>query len=304
MTRRLAVALVAILLASTGLGAVDEGISTARNLYAAAEYEDALAMLDRLRAAAPKNDELRTIEQYRALCLLALGRRNDAELAIASLVKDQPSYRLAEADAAPRVRSAFTEVRRRMLPAIIEERYGAAKAAFDRKQFVAAEDGFKQVLTLLADQDLGPAAAQSPLSDFRTLAEGFRDLSAKAAPPPPPPPPAAPVAPPPLAPAPTPPVRGLIYGPDDAQVSPPITVRQALPPFTFRSSESPNQGTLEIVIGETGAVESAVIRSSVSPRYDALVVEAARGWRYKPATLRGTPVMYRKLIVIALKRAS
>ena len=38
--------------------------------------------------------------------------------------------------------------------------------------------------------------------------------------------------------------------------------------------------------------------------YDRQVLTAASGWRYKPATLDGTPVKYRKFIQIALSPKS
>ena len=57
------------------------------------------------------------------------------------------------------------------------------------------------------------------------------------------------------------------------------------------------------IIDEFGAVESAVMKSSVTPRYDVSVVNAAKGWKYQPATLNGTPVRFRKTINISVKAA-
>ena len=305
MKRCLFATLVLLLGASVVAAAADDAVSTARDLYAAAAYEDALVVLNRLRGSQQPSGDARTIEQYRAFCLLALGRRDDAEQAIAAVITKEPSYQPSDPEVSPRVRSVFSEVRRRMLPTIVQEKYAAGKEAFDRKDFAAAAYDFKQVLDLLADPDLGLAATQSPLSDLRTLAAGFRDLSTTAASPAPPPPPPAPTAPIVAAPeAPAGPGRGHIYGVDDAGVVPPVVVRQSLPLFELRTPAPPGQGVLEIVIGETGAVEAAIMRSSVFPRYDSVVLETARTWQYKPATLHGIPVMYRKLIAIAVKRSS
>src|SRR5258707_9479103 len=102
-----------------------DSLAAARDLYAAAEYEDALALLNQLRPGDHAPDERRTIEQYRAYCLLALGRSVDAEQAIAAVVTATPLYKPSGADASPRVRSAFSDVRRRMLPSIIQEKYAA-----------------------------------------------------------------------------------------------------------------------------------------------------------------------------------
>ena len=89
----------ALLVASLGLSlaapaSAQEGpLAAARDLYASARYDEALAMLNGLRpqeSANPAN--LRSIEQYRSLCLLALGRGAEAEAAIAAVVAADPMY--------------------------------------------------------------------------------------------------------------------------------------------------------------------------------------------------------------------
>jgi hypothetical protein len=79
-------------------------------------------------------------------------------------------------------------------------------------------------------------------------------------------------------------------------------VQQALPPFDRQVSTVPPSGTLEVIIDERGRVEAAFIRQPIHPRYDPLVLEAASGWQYRPATLYGKPVKYRKLVGITVKR--
>ncbi|MGH9143549.1 MAG: hypothetical protein ACRD2I_20630, partial [Vicinamibacterales bacterium] len=61
-------------LAATHAGAQDADISAARDLYASAAYDDALTVLNRLRSSEHPASQSRAIEQYRAFCLLALGR--------------------------------------------------------------------------------------------------------------------------------------------------------------------------------------------------------------------------------------
>ena len=281
-----------------------DSLTAARDLYAAAEYEDALVLLNDLQSANHSPDELRSIEQYRAYCLLALGRSADAEKAIAAVVNATPLYKPSGSDVSPRVRSAFADVRRRVLPSIIQTKYAAAKVAFDRKDFAVASAVFSEVVEAMTDPDVADAVKQPPLSDLRVLAIGFRDLSASAAAPPPPPvpetPPPAPVIahPPPAAPKAVP---NRIYAMTDLQVVPPTALKQVLPPFTPYMSAA-QTGMLEVLIREDGSVESATMRRSVNPRYDSEVVSAAKGWRYKPATLDGTPVKYRKTLQIDVKR--
>ena len=188
-----------------------DSLADARDLYAAAEYEDALALLNKLQPGDHPAEERRAIEQYRAYCLLALGRSADAEQAIAAVVNATPLYKPSGSDVSPRVRSAFSDVRRRVLPSIIQEKYATAKEAFDRKNFPVAAAAFTEVVEAMADPDVTDVVKQPPLSDLRVLAIGFRDLSVTAAAPPPvprretapaapaalvTPAPAAPVAPP------------------------------------------------------------------------------------------------------------
>src|SRR5439155_1848294 len=107
-------------------------------------------------------EEVRSIDSYRAFCLLALGRNGDAEQAIESVVMADPFYQPSDADVSPRVRTAFKDVRHRVLPTVVQDRYTIAKAAYDRKEFAVAEKGFKQVLDVLADPEVSTAAAHPP----------------------------------------------------------------------------------------------------------------------------------------------
>jgi hypothetical protein len=298
LNRFLAVTVLSASLAAPQAIAAEDTLAAARDMYAAAAYEEALLVLNRLRAGGTSGPESRLIDQYRAFCLLALGRGTDAERAIESIIIADPLYEPAEDEVSPRVRSAFSEVRKRVLPSIVQQKYAGAKAAYDRREFTAAAVEFKQVLAVMADPDVAPSAGLPPLADIRTLATGFLDLSvAAAAPPPPPPPPPAPIVrPQPVVAGPPP-----IYGPEDTAVVPPISIRQALPPFPLQGALPP-QGVIEVVIAETGEVESAIMRVPLSPAYDRQALAAAREWKYRPASLNGVPVKYRKVIQIAVRR--
>jgi hypothetical protein len=277
-----------------------QSLASARDLYASAAYEDALDMLNRMGPNNRAAEEVRAIEQYRAFCLLALGRNTEAERAIEAVVTGEPTYQPAN-EVSPRVRAAFTDVRKRMLPSIIQQEYVLAKGAYDRREFAASAAGFSRVLDVMADPAAAAAVSQPPLSDLRTLAAGFRDLSIAAATPPPLPPavamaPAAATAPPP----PPPPMPPRVYSTVDPNVIPPAALAQQLPPFQGIPVLS-RQGVLEIVIDETGVVESAVMRQQVTPSYDNQAIAATKSWRYRPATLDGVPVKYRKAISIMVK---
>jgi hypothetical protein len=289
---------VALVLSQASLYAEDS-LPAARELYASAAYEDALAMLGRLNTNGLRQDEGRVADQYRALCLLALGKSSEASQAIEAVVTAEPAYHPSEGEVSPRVRAVFSDVRRRLLPGLVQQRYAQAKAAYDHKDYKTAAAGFGQLLQLFDDQDLSGAAKNPPLSDLRMLTDGFNQLSLQAlAPPPLPAPEPPPVV---VAAKPAPPAVDVakIYSSSDTGVVPPGVVRQELPPFTGVLDRQV-VAAMEVVIDETGHVVSATIRGAVPPIYDRQAVNATQMWRYRPATLNGTPVKFRKFIQVSL----
>jgi len=284
-----------------GQTAARDPLGAARDLYASARYDEALAVLNDLRPADTPgpNSDLKSIEQYRSLCLLALGRGTEAETAIAAVVTADPSYLPGDAEASPRVRAAFSDVRKRLLPEIAAKRYADAKAIFDRKEYARAAIAFKQVIVLLDDPDMG-----GKLSDLKTLANGFVDLSIAATPPPEPPKP-APAPQPAPAPEPAQPQvdPNRVYTMNDTEVVAPVIIRQDLPRLTpIMKPQARDRGIVEVVIDEMGRVVQIAIRQSVQPMYDAELLTRGREWRYQPATLNGNPVKYRKMIQLNINR--
>lgn len=280
---------------SATAGRFAESIATARELYAAARYDEALAVLDELTTSATTVPaERKAIEQYRSLCLLALGRAEEAEAAIANVVRVDPFYEPGESEASPRVRTTFADVRQRLLPDLATARYAEAKGLYDRKAFAEAEIRFRELVLLLDDRQM-----QGRLSDMRTLASGFVELSAAAAAPPPEPEP-APVEP---EPAPEVPAEPRIYTGDDDGVVPPEIIRQDVPQVpNVIMGMTRDRGVIDVVIDEQGRVISMTMRARIHPVYDTALMNAARDWKYKPATLNGQPVQYRKLLQVAVRR--
>ena len=288
--------LTGILIASAAAAAAGQGqdpLASARELYASARYDEALATLDGLRESTVTTTlDRRAIEQYRSLCLLALGRSNEADAAIAAVVRTDPFFLPGDGDASPRVRNAFTDVRRRMLPQIASEKYQAAKATWDRKDYAEAADLFREAVALIDDPDM-----QGQLKDLRTIAAGFLELAATLAKPPDPPKAPEPVK----APEPNRPVPARVYVAEDQDIVQPVVLRQDMPrvpPPVL--AQARDRGILEIVISEQGRVQEASIRQSVHPVYDSMVIAAAREWRYHPAMVHNVPVKFRKRIQIAL----
>ena len=134
-----------------------------------------------------------------------------------------------------------------------------------------------------------------PLSDIRTLASGFKELSASLVPPPTPAPAPVPAA------APAPPARPVrtLYGAGDPDVVAPIVVQQLVPKYPGAVLRT-TSGMIEVVIGETGSVVSRSMRTPIDPTFDRLLLAAAEKWRYQPATVNGKPVKFLKRVAVTV----
>jgi len=281
----------------------NDTLAQAKELYASAAYDEALAVLDRLQSASSVN-ETTSIAEYRVYCLLALDRRDEARKDIEGILHDNPQYLPPEDQASPRIQSVFRDVRRQSLPKIVMERYAIAKASFERKDPQAGPQ-FDSVLTLLDDPDVQASPA---LSDLRTVVTAFRDLTKAMA---------AAQTPAPMVARPfdtgtsTPPATELdssrIYTSADLDVTPPIARTQRVPPWIPAARAIAAQdfhGTLELLVDETGAVAEATMRTSAHPAYNQLLLRATREWKFTPARRQGVPVRYLKIVDIHLKPAS
>jgi TonB family protein len=293
-----------VLLACLGcaLGAAGQDtLARAKDLYGLAAYEEALVVLNRLHeTASPAVSS--EVAGYQVLCLLALGRTDDAQKAIEALVKADPLYRPSESTMSPRTRGRFDAVRRELLPRIVQETYDKAKVAFDRKELPVALAEFDRVVALLEEPEL---ADVQNMADLRRLAIGFRDLSKAAAADLPTSPAAARSnAAVPIAAAPPPaPEPARTYTGEDAGVVPPMVVSRRTPIWRPRNEIEKLRefrGLLELVVDEAGAVTSAVLGRRIHPAYDRELVDMARTWKFRPAMKDGVPVKYRTTIEIRL----
>ena len=121
MNASVAACTVAVLLLSGPRLHAQDSLEAARQLYASAEYTSALTMLNALITGESPREERRAIALYRTLCLLAVGRGAEADRAIESMVSMDPLYRPDADDIPPRMRTAISEARKRMLPSILQE---------------------------------------------------------------------------------------------------------------------------------------------------------------------------------------
>jgi TonB family protein len=95
------------------------------------------------------------------------------------------------------------------------------------------------------------------------------------------------------------PVSDRTYGAEDRNVVPPLAVRESW--ASLADVFAVRTGVIEIVIDAAGSVESAAMNVAVNAVYDRLALTTAKRWRYKPATLDGVPVKFRKVILLDLK---
>lgn len=288
------------ILAAAAPAHAQASLTRAKELYASANYDEALNMLNGL---GPTDEgDAAAVAMYRVLCLVAVGRTGEVDAAIERLISQHPLYRPPSGELSPRVQKAVSTARIKLLPTMVQRRYQESKSAYDRGDFASSSAGFKWVLSALADPDISYLAGQSPLADIKTLSTGFVDLSEKAlAPPPPPPvvPAAVAIAPPPAAPAKVSRDLKRVFTPDDSDVVAPVITRQTMPPFPGVLTQGA-AGVLELVIDATGGVESARLLAPVHPKYDPVLLAAAKKWQYQPAQLDGTTVRYVKRIQVSL----
>lgn len=285
--------------ASVSPAYAQDALARAKTFYASADYEEALQLLETLKGKTSSTE----VAAYQVFCLVALGRSDEAKQAIEAIVRTDPLFRPSEAQVSPRIRTFFEDVRRPLLPEIVRHSYAKAKDSYDRKEMVPATAEFDRVIALL--DELG--GTEQGVADLRTLSSGFRDLSKAASAPPPPPPPAPVVVEAPPAPAapvtPPPPAEPSIYGMEHAAVKRPVALAKVMPnwrpenPTEERMSFS---GAVELVISEEGKVLSVTLIESVHPRYDAVLLEAAKGWTFRPATRNGVAVKFRYAVAVKL----
>lgn len=248
-----------------------------RDLYASAEYDQALSVIgNSLEPAA---------QQYRALCLLALGRQADAEAALGQLIASAPEFTVSAEEMPPRFMSLFAEQRREIVPGVLRRLFAEARDDYRAKAYDRALPQFKRVLALSSEAEVRDLEG---VADLRLLAESFIDIAtASEAPKPNVVASAAPGAAAPPADAPS------------RRPTQPVAVRQEMPPWPssvpVRAGLS---GSVRIRINSSGRVTSAVMVRSIEPRYDALVLAATHFWEYKPATANGNPVEAESVVEI------
>jgi TonB family protein len=219
------------------------------------------------------------LEEYRAACLIALGREREARAVIAALVRAKPLEPASRLELSPALRDLYESVRDATLLEMIRERYHHGRTASSQGRIHDAARAFVDVLRL--SDELAPASAEDA-ADLTTLASGFLALAESAERPQP--------------------DSERVYTPADPSVAVPAAVLQRVPqPPDSPRADFTGTAVLELIISASGEVESAYLQRGIHPAYDRLVLDAAQTWRYIPATVGGQPVRFRKILQIDVR---
>ena len=270
-------------LANAATASAQEPQTKAKALYDAAAYEEALTLL------APVH--VPEAQQYKALCMLALGRSQDATGAVETLVSASPTFEPSVEDVPPRFVTLVSDAKKKLLPGIARRAFAEGRDQFRNGDREEALRKFDLVLTLASSPVFNET---SDAEDLRTLASGFIELARASAPRPEPTAAAAP--------APEPPKVAEVPAGPPPEVVQPVALRQPIPPVPsgMNGAGSPT-ASVRVQIGTDGKVVGAVMQQASHPLYDRAVLLAARDWLYTPATLNGRPVPSEKVVTIQLR---
>ncbi|HEV8394137.1 MAG TPA: hypothetical protein VGQ37_07675 [Vicinamibacterales bacterium] len=307
----------AALIGTASLAMAGDRLADALRLYDDAMYSRALEVLDAIALEQPTA----AVHQYRALCLIALGRADAAERAMSDIVAADPFFVLDGEAASPRVATQFAAVRRRLLPPLIRRGFSEATARYREGATARAREQFDQVLKLLDDPALQNDQA---LSDLALVAGAFVELTRAQTPPPliapisrsivaaplPPSLSAAPAAPEPAPPAAVPtavassaPAPMRVTASEPVAFEPAVAVVRPLPkwmPPDLRAAQRKYSGAIAVEVDARGRVVAAASKKTIHPAYDPVVLAAARDWVFQPARQNGRPVKSEVTVEIEL----
>lgn len=209
-------------------------------------------------------------------------------------MQNNPLYVVSGSEVSPKLVELFDVVRKRTLPSVAQELYAKAKQSYDAGRWDLARTQFRELMDVVASPAMD---IQAPgLTDMRVLADGFLKLTEAEIENARPKPAASPVAASIVD-------RRRVYSAMDAGIVPPAEIEKRLPawapPASARRVEL--RGVLLVVINERGTVDSAKLDKPLSPYYDSLLLNAAKTWRFRPATKDGQAVKYQREVEIVLR---
>ena len=91
-----------------------------------------------------------------------------------------------------------------------------------------------------------------------------------------------------------------IYSSNDIGVTPPVTVRPQMPVLPPPGVPADALGIVEVVVSDTGEVESVKLLSPPRNVHERMILSAVKTWQFQPAMKDGRAVRFRHLIPITL----
>ena len=92
----------------------------------------------------------------------------------------------------------------------------------------------------------------------------------------------------------------VIYSSADQDVDPPILVRPRVSVDPPAAGERQGMTVLDLLISETGQVETVKLAAPAQDYRDAMIISASKTWKFTPGMRDGHPVRYQKRIWIRI----
>ena len=173
-----------------------------------------------------------------------------------------------EVPSAPRPRTVVPDAgqdRSLRTLALAFDHYNRARAALDQEQYEQAlsEAGHAEALLATLDVSVPPGELRDRIGEIVARADAVRTRE-----------------------------EARVYTTSDPDVTPPVAVGRQLPSTAPASLARTKVGTLELVIGRDGQVETLKLRTPLNRFHERMIVSAAKAWRYRPALKNGKPVRF------------
>jgi TonB family protein len=82
-----------------------------------------------------------------------------------------------------------------------------------------------------------------------------------------------------------------------------VAIKQNMPRWNppDAMARDASSGAIRVQIDATGRVTGATMARPIHPLFDVLMVDAAKGWRYRPATRDGEPIPWESVVTIRVE---
>src|SRR4051812_36229276 len=144
-----AAVLIVTMAPATGVAA-GNAVDDIATLYANAVFDEALALAARATAdSTTPTADLQPLRRLELLCEVALGHDVDAARTAEDIVRVEPIPSASEADLPPPVQKLLGEVRTKVVPALVRDRYQRGRARLEQKDYAHALEDFELVISLV-----------------------------------------------------------------------------------------------------------------------------------------------------------